>query len=104
MDCNVTTALYLVTISTKLLPKATPHQEHSIYRHVFKLNRLDVRTKEGSSLLHLAASVDTPVDEFHTVDVCRYKQPIGFIVTKIYNSIDLFDGYTDFLVRPHANY
>lgn len=71
MDSNVTTALYLITIATKLLPKASSKQEHNIYRHVFKLNRLNVRTKEGSSLLHLAASVDTPVDEFHTIDVCR---------------------------------
>lgn len=71
MDCNVTTALYLVTITTKLMSKATSQQEHNIYRHVFKLNRLNIRTKEGSSLLHLAASVDTPVDEFHTVDICR---------------------------------
>lgn len=74
MDCNVTTALYLVTITTKLLSKATPQQEQNVYRHVFKLNRLDVCTKEGSTLLHLAASVDTPVDEFHTVDICRYNQ------------------------------
>jgi Fem-1 family protein b len=73
MDCNVTTALYLVTITTKLMSKASPQQEHNIYRHVFKLNRLNVRTKEGSSLLHLSASVDTPVDEFHTVDICRCK-------------------------------
>ncbi|KAI9561961.1 Fem-1-like protein B [Daphnia sinensis] len=72
MDCNVTTALYLVTITTKLLSKATSQQEHTIYRHVFKLNRLNVRSKEGSSLLHLAASADTPVDEFHTVDICRF--------------------------------
>ena len=47
MDCNVTTALYLVTITTKLLGKASPQQEHNVFRHVFKLNRLDVRTKQG---------------------------------------------------------
>lgn len=72
MDCNVTTALYLVTITTKLIGKASPQQEHNVFRHVFKLNRLNVCTKEGSSLLHLAASVDTPVDEFHTIDICRF--------------------------------
>ena len=47
MDCNVTTALYLVTITTKLLVKASPQKEHNVFRHVFKLNRLNVRTKEG---------------------------------------------------------
>ena len=82
MDCNVTTALYLVTITTKLLSKATAQQEQNVYRHVFKLNRLNVRTKEGSTLLHLAASVDTPVDEFHTVDICRYL-PRNYAIYKI---------------------
>ena len=71
MDCNVTTALYLVTISTKLSNKATPEQETKLRKHVFQLKVLNVRTKEGSSLLHLAASADTPVDEFHTSDICR---------------------------------
>lgn len=72
MDCNVTTALYLVTITTKLLGKAGTDHEHQVFKHVYRLNRLDARTKEGSTLLHLAASVDTPVDEFHTSDICRF--------------------------------
>lgn len=71
MDCNITTALYLATICTKLLAGATPQQEHAILKQIFRLNKLDVRTKDGSTLLHLAANADTPVDEFHTVDVCR---------------------------------
>ncbi len=72
MDCNITTALYLITIVTKLLPKINSDQEHTIYRHIYKLNRLDVRAKDGSTLLHMAANVDTPVDEFHTSDICRF--------------------------------
>ena len=72
MECNITTALYLIVITTKLLTKADPSQEQLVYRHIFKLNRSNVRTKDGSTLLHLAASVDTPVDEFHTSDICRY--------------------------------
>ena len=71
MDCNITTALYLIVIVTKLLSKSDDVQEQTVYRHIFRLNRLDVRTKEGATLLHLAASVDTPVDEFHTSDICR---------------------------------
>lgn len=85
MDCNVTTALYLVTITTKLMSKATQQQEHNIYKHVYRLNLLDARTKEGSSLLHLAASVDTPVDEFHTSDICRLVSLRG-----------IFDGFRKF--------
>jgi len=72
MDCNITTALYLIVIVTKLLSKSDDVQEQTVYRHIFRLNRLDVRTKEGATLLHLAASVDTPVDEFHTSDICRF--------------------------------
>jgi len=72
MDCNITTALYLIVIVTKMLGKSNPDKEQIIYRHIFRLNQLDVRTKKGSTLLHLAASVDTPVDEFHTSDICRF--------------------------------
>lgn len=72
MDCNITTALYLVAISTKMLAKATSQQEHGILKQIFRLNQLDVKTKDGSTLLHLASNADTPVDEFHTADVCRW--------------------------------
>lgn len=71
MDCNVTTALYLIVIVTKILCQLDAAQQQIVYRHIFRLNQLNVRTKEGSTLLHLAASVDTPVDEFHTSDICR---------------------------------
>jgi len=72
MDCNITTALYLIVIVTKIVCKLDAAQEQIVYRHIFRLNQLDVRTKVGSTLLHLAASVDTPVDEFHTSDICRF--------------------------------
>jgi len=72
MDCNIVTSLYVIVIVTKLLPKATSEMEQSIYRNVFKLNRLSLRTKDGLSLLHLVVNVDTPVDEFHTSDICRF--------------------------------
>lgn len=72
LDCNVRTALYLITIATRLLGRATLDEQHLIRRHVFTLNRLDVRAKDGSSLLHLAANGDTPVDEFHTSDICHF--------------------------------
>jgi len=72
MDCNVTTALYLIVIVTKILCQLDAAQQQIVYRHIFRLNQLNVRTKEGSTLLHLAASVDTPVDEFHTSDICRF--------------------------------
>lgn len=39
---------------------------------VHKLCVLNMTTKDGKTLLHLAVNADTPVDDFHTNDVCKY--------------------------------
>lgn len=85
MECNITTALYLIV--TKLLSKATAEQEHNVNRNIFRLNRLNVRTKDGSSLLHMAANVDTPVDEFNTSDICRCRLYVPLSVMFEYDDI-----------------
>ncbi|KAF7648945.1 hypothetical protein LDENG_00149800 [Lucifuga dentata] len=41
-------------------------------KHIYDLIQLDPRSREGSSLLHLAISSSTPVDDFHTNDVCSF--------------------------------
>lgn len=39
---------------------------------VHKLCALRVCLKDGQTLLHLAVNAETPVDDFHTNDVCKY--------------------------------
>lgn len=38
---------------------------------VHQLCALQVTLKDGQTLLHLAVNADTPVDDFHTNDVCK---------------------------------
>lgn len=81
-EMNVVTALYLCTIITKLLkpdansvPVITSQMEQDraeSYRLVYKLNKMNLKLRDGQTLLHLAVNGVTPVDDFHTSDVCRF--------------------------------
>ncbi|XP_030045663.1 protein fem-1 homolog B [Microcaecilia unicolor] len=77
-ECNVFTFLYLVCISTKT--QSTPEEQASVNKQIYKLIQLDPRTRDGSSLLHLAVNSSTPVDDFHTNDVCSFPNAL---VTKL---------------------
>nr|XP_057931344.1 protein fem-1 homolog B [Doryrhamphus excisus] len=69
-ESNVFTFLYLACITTK-----TPcgdEERICINKHVYDVIQLDPRSREGASLLHLAISSSTPVDDFHTNDVCSF--------------------------------
>ncbi|XP_051978498.1 protein fem-1 homolog B-like [Xyrauchen texanus] len=69
-ESNVFTFLYLVCISTKT--QCNEEERARINKQIYDLIQLDPRSREGSSLLHLAASSSTPVDDFHTNDVCSF--------------------------------
>ncbi|XP_030588132.1 protein fem-1 homolog B isoform X2 [Archocentrus centrarchus] len=57
-------------ISTKTT--CSDEERAAINKHIYNLIQLDPRSREGSSLLHLAISSTTPVDDFHTNDVCSF--------------------------------
>ncbi|XP_063333592.1 protein fem-1 homolog B [Pelmatolapia mariae] len=69
-ESNVFTFLYLSCISTKTT--CSDAERAAINKHIYDLIQLDPRSREGSSLLHLAISSTTPVDDFHTNDVCSF--------------------------------
>ncbi|XP_051547747.1 protein fem-1 homolog B-like [Myxocyprinus asiaticus] len=69
-ESNMFTFLYLVCISTKT--QCNEQERACINKQIYDLIQLDPRSREGSSLLHLAASSSTPVDDFHTNDVCSF--------------------------------
>ncbi|XP_071316973.1 protein fem-1 homolog B [Trachinotus anak] len=69
-ESNVFTFLYLACISTKTI--CSDEERARINKHIYNLIQLDPRSREGSSLLHLAISSTTPVDDFHTNDVCSF--------------------------------
>ncbi|XP_034031570.1 protein fem-1 homolog B [Thalassophryne amazonica] len=69
-ESNIFTFLYLTCISTKTV--CDEEARAQINKHIYDLIQLDPRSREGSSLLHLAISSSTPVDDFHTNDVCNF--------------------------------
>ncbi|MBN3318767.1 FEM1B protein, partial [Atractosteus spatula] len=69
-ESNVFTFLYLVCISTKT--QCSEEERARINKQIYNLIQLDPRSREGSSLLHLAINSNTPVDDFHTNDVCSF--------------------------------
>ncbi|XP_072134156.1 protein fem-1 homolog B isoform X1 [Mobula birostris] len=69
-ESNIFTFLYLVCISTKT--QCNEEERARINKQIYRLVHLDPRTRHGSSLLHLAVNSSTPVDDFHTSDVCSF--------------------------------
>ncbi|NXV08169.1 FEM1B protein, partial [Cettia cetti] len=77
-ECNIFTFLYLVCISTKT--QCSEEDQSRINKQIYNLIHLDPRTRDGSSLLHHAVNSGTPVDDFHTNDVCSFPNAL---VTKL---------------------
>lgn len=69
-ELNIFTFLYLLCISTQT--QCSADERACINKHIYRLLQLDPRSREGSTLLHLAISASTPVDDFHTNDVCSF--------------------------------
>ncbi|XP_066249230.1 protein fem-1 homolog B isoform X1 [Euwallacea similis] len=72
IESNLVTTLYLLTILTKLMKKCDEEQKFTVQRMVFTLNQLQLTVRNGQTLLHLACNSETPVDDFHTNDVCKF--------------------------------
>ncbi|XP_045483090.1 protein fem-1 homolog B isoform X1 [Harmonia axyridis] len=72
IDSNLTTTLYLLNILTKLMKQCSEEEIFNIKRMVFTLNQLNMINKDGQTLLHLACNSETPVDDFHTINICQF--------------------------------
>nr|CAD7605108.1 unnamed protein product [Timema genevievae] len=53
LESNITTVLYILVIITKLMQQCCKEGEFHVHRIVFKLNQLQVATRDGFTLLHL---------------------------------------------------
>ncbi|XP_072942519.1 protein fem-1 homolog B isoform X2 [Epargyreus clarus] len=73
-ESNVRTALYLVAVAGKLIEtdgeEADVESANAVRCSIFKLR--NVKTRSGHTLLHMAVDRRTPVDDFHTSDVCQF--------------------------------
>ncbi|XP_019768802.1 protein fem-1 homolog B isoform X2 [Dendroctonus ponderosae] len=72
IESNLTTTLYILTILTKLMKKCNEEEKFNVRRMVFALNQLQLTLRNGQTLLHLACNAETPVDDFHTNDICKF--------------------------------
>ncbi|KAJ8928940.1 hypothetical protein NQ314_018428 [Rhamnusium bicolor] len=72
IESNLTTTLYLLTILTKLMKQCSDEEKFNVSRMVFTLNQLQITLRDGQTLLHLACNAETPVDDFHTNDICKF--------------------------------
>lgn len=70
------TGLYLITIVTKILKRNRTlvgvDELREIQDIVTVFVALNPKLRNGQTLLHLALNAQTPVDDFHTNDVCQF--------------------------------
>merc|ERR1719308_180479 len=71
MENNCLTSLYLIMILTKV-SKKEEKVEFPGMKEIYRLVQLNPLTSTGSSLLHLTVNQQTPVDDFHTNEVCKF--------------------------------
>jgi len=71
MENNCLTSLYLIMILTKV-SKKEEKVEFAAMKEIYRLVQLNPLTSTGSSLLHLTVNQQTPVDDFHTNEVCKF--------------------------------
>lgn len=71
MENNLFSVLYMVVIATKLKKKFSSDEQYRIHQLVHELVRISAISCQGQTLLHLCVDVETPVDTFHIVEVCR---------------------------------
>ncbi|CAG0890426.1 unnamed protein product [Darwinula stevensoni] len=73
LESNMHTVLYLLVIAGQLkFPEGDERTQCPVRQIIYRLNRIPLKTRQGRSLLHLACCASTPVDDFHTNDVCRF--------------------------------
>lgn len=71
VESNVITALYILVILTKVMKLCDETEGYRVRQLIFRLNKLRVTSRQGQTLLHLCLDSETPVDNFHTNDVCK---------------------------------
>ncbi|XKL64612.1 hypothetical protein PGB90_004698 [Kerria lacca] len=72
MENNLLSALYIIVISIKLRNKFSSEEEYRMYQLIHELVNVNATSRHGQTLLHLCVDVETPVDTFHIIEVCRF--------------------------------
>ncbi|XP_022104720.1 protein fem-1 homolog B-like [Acanthaster planci] len=72
LDADILTTLYILMVMINKHVNKTKTQEHQSKKLVYRLISLNPRTANGSTPLHMAVNQLTPVDDFHTNNVCYF--------------------------------
>ena len=72
LESNMNTFLYILVIFTKVRQDLTQEENFRAMQQVYEVVSLDPRARSGVSLLHLAVSSETLVDDFHTSDIVHF--------------------------------
>ncbi|XP_076177028.1 protein fem-1 homolog B isoform X2 [Ptiloglossa arizonensis] len=76
MESNITSTLYILAILTKLLTlngsRYSEQDKDKAHHLVHELCVLQLSLKDGQTLLHLAVNDETPVNNFHISDTCKF--------------------------------
>lgn len=68
----VLTSLYLLVIVSKLIKRCRPEAAHTLCTLVYRMANSGCATNNGNTLLHLSVDSRTPVNDFHTRNVCHF--------------------------------
>ncbi|XP_022670280.1 protein fem-1 homolog B-like isoform X3 [Varroa destructor] len=68
----VLTSLYLLVVVSKLSKRCRPEASHTLCTLVYRMTRSRCATNNGNTLLHLAVDSRTPVNDFHTRNLCHF--------------------------------
>ena len=71
-DADILTTLYILMVVTNSNVNKTKEDEYLYKKLVYHLISIDPRTSNGSTPLHMAVNQLTPVDDFHTNNVCYF--------------------------------
>ena len=73
MDSILIIFLYLIVILTKSQINFAPEDVHEAMKIIHEVAaKVKPETLSGRTLLHFAVDSETPVDDFHTNDICKF--------------------------------
>lgn len=72
MESMLIHTIYIIVIVCKIIATISEDEQYELKKLIHKIIKVGATTKNGYTMLHLCVDSDTPVDSFHTEDVCQY--------------------------------
>lgn len=72
MESMLIHTIYIIVIVCKIIATISEDEQYELKKLIHKIIKVGATTKNGYTMLHLCVDSDTPVDSFHTEDVCQF--------------------------------